>query len=124
MGRFAARVAAIAEGRVVVATAGELDLANADEFWALLEPLMTAGRIVIVDGTGLTFLDSSGLRVLLRAAAYASANAGAFRLLAPPAPVRRVLDLAGTGEYLETCESVREALAEPAPARPAVRRES
>lgn len=124
MERFAARVAPMAAGRTVVTAVGELDLANADEFWAQLEPLLTAGHVVVVDSAGLTFLDSSGLRVLLRAAVHASANAGAFRLAAPQAPVQRVLDLAGTGAFLQTCESVREALVEPAPAHPTARNES
>ncbi|MGH3415136.1 MAG: STAS domain-containing protein [Actinocrinis sp.] len=109
MDRFAVSVGGSAAGRVVTVR-GEVDLATADQLWKELEPLLAPEALVVLDGTAITFLDSSGLRVLLQAGNRASAAGGAFRLVAPQAAVRRVLDLAGTGDHLQTRDSVPAAL--------------
>jgi anti-anti-sigma factor len=98
-------------GRYVVTVRGELDLATADRLWAELEPLFEQGTLVVLDGAQITFLDSSGLRVLLQAANRASSGGAEFRLVAPQPAVQRVLDLAGTGDHLQTRDSVPGALA-------------
>ena len=67
MDRLAVAVAPDGPGRFVVTLAGELDLAAADGFWGELEPLIEPAGVVVLDGTELRFLDSSGLRVLLLA---------------------------------------------------------
>ena len=95
----------------MVTVRGEVDLATADRLWTELEPLLSAEAVVVLDGTEITFLDSSGLRVLLQAGNRAAADGAAFRLVAPQPAVQRVLELAGTGEYLQTRESVPAALA-------------
>ena len=47
---------------------GELDLTNADEFSELVERELRAGHEVVLDLSQLTFMDSSGLRALIRVA--------------------------------------------------------
>jgi anti-sigma B factor antagonist len=112
MERFAMSVGESGEGRYVVTVCGELDLAAAEHLWKELEPLIVPEGVVVLDGTEMTFLDSSGLRVLLQAAKRATATKAAFRLVAPQAPVQRVLELAGTAGFLETRQDVQCALAE------------
>ena len=109
--RFAVDVREAGPGRHVVTVTGELDLATAEQLWTGLEPLITARALVVLDGTAMTFLDSSGLRVLLLAGKQASAAGAAFRLVAPQPAVRRVLDLSGAGGHLETRQDVSAALA-------------
>ncbi|MGH6654009.1 MAG: STAS domain-containing protein [Actinocrinis sp.] len=99
-----------AAGRVVTAS-GELDLAAADGLWRAIEPLLTPGALVVLDGAGLTFLDSSGLRVLLQAHKRAEADGAVFRVVAPQQAVQRVFDLAGAGSYLQLRPDVDAALA-------------
>jgi anti-anti-sigma factor len=111
MDRFAVSVGDRGQGRFVVTVRGELDLATADRLWTELEPLLSPRAVVVLDGTEITFLDSSGLRVLLQAGNRATSDAAAFRLVAPQPAVRRVLELAGTGEHLQTRDSVPAALA-------------
>lgn len=111
MDGFAVSVGEPGPGRHVVSVAGELDLAAAEGLWARLEPLIAPENLVVLDGNGITFLDSSGLRVLLLAASRASAAGAAFRLVVPQPAVRRVLDLAGAADHLETREDVAAALA-------------
>jgi anti-sigma B factor antagonist len=111
MERFQAEVEPAGQGGGRVVTArGELDLAAADSLWELIEPLLKPGALVVLDGTRLSFLDSSGLRVLLQAHKRAESDGAAFRLVAPQAPVQRVLDLAGAGSYLHVRADVAAAL--------------
>ena len=111
MESFAVDIAESDPRRYVVTVRGELDLATADRLWTSLEPLIKADTVVIVDGTEMTFLDSSGLRVLLLAGNRAAAGSAAFRLVAPQPAVQRVLSLAGVGTHLEIRADVASALA-------------
>lgn len=110
MDRFAVSVGESGAGRVVVTVRGELDLATADRLWTELEPLLHPQSVVVLDGAEITFMDSSGLRVLLQAGKRAAADGAAFRLVAPQPAVQRVLELAGTGGHLENWDSVPAAL--------------
>jgi anti-anti-sigma factor len=96
-------------GRVVTAR-GELDLAAADHLWETVEPLLTPGAVVVLDGTDMTFLDSSGLRILLQAHKRAQADGADFRVVAPQQAVQRVLDLAGAAGYLNMRDDLAAAL--------------
>src|SRR5258708_5818295 len=111
MDRFTPSVRDSHLGRYVVAVRGELDLATADRLWTELEPLLSPRAVVVLDGTEITFLDSSGLRVLLQAGNRAASDGAVFRLVAPQPAVQRVLELAGTGEHLQTRDTVPAALA-------------
>jgi anti-anti-sigma factor len=111
MQSFAVEVAETEPQRFVVTVSGELDLATADRLWTRLEPLIGPGTVVVVDGTEMTFLDSSGLRVLLLAGNRAASGSAVFRLVAPQPAVQRVLSLAGVGSHLETRQDVASALA-------------
>jgi anti-anti-sigma factor len=110
MDRFAVSLGESGQGRTVVTVRGELDLATADRLWVELEPLLVPRSLVVLDGSGISFLDSSGLRVLLQAGKRAATDGAIFRLVAPQPAVQRVLELAGTGGHLDTRESVPDAL--------------
>lgn len=110
MDRFAVSVGESGEGRTVVTVRGELDLATADRLWVELETVLLSRNLVVLDGSGISFLDSSGLRVLLQAGKRAAADGVSFRLVAPQPAVQRVLELAGASGHLETRESVPAAL--------------
>jgi anti-anti-sigma factor len=111
MDRLAVSVGETGQGRYVVTVSGELDLATADSLWTRLEPLMLPEVLVVLDASEMTFLDSSGLRILLLAGSRASTTGGAFRLAAPQPAVQRVLELTGAGLRLETRDDVQAALA-------------
>ena len=111
MDRFESGVTLDEPGRLVVSLSGELDLAAADALWNDLEPLFTGERTLVLDGTGLEFLDSGGLRVLARAAKLAAQTGVALRLVAPNPVVQRTLTLAGAEKLIELRDSVAEALA-------------
>jgi len=110
MDRLAVAVAQDGPGRYVITLAGELDLAAAEGFWGELEPLIEPAGVVVLDGTELRFLDSSGLRVLLLANAKAKEVGGKLRLIAPHRAVKRTLQVTGADELVTMCETLDEAL--------------
>lgn len=91
------------DGRVVVALHGELDLATADEFERALMPPLNDGRDVVLDLRGLGFIDSSGVRVVVKAHTSATENGCRLTVLRgdPDGPVGRVLEISGLNEILE-----------------------
>jgi anti-sigma B factor antagonist len=102
-----------ADGRVaVLAVSGELDLGTAEVVWPGLARLLAGpAAAVVLDGTALEFLDSSGLRVLLRGAKLAESEGTSFRVVAPHPVVQRVLELAGVRGALDVRTNLAEALA-------------
>jgi anti-sigma B factor antagonist len=84
-------------GRVRIRPVGTLDMATAPVLEHELAELRSAGfRQLIIDLRGLRFMDSTGLRLLLRW--HAAAAADGFDLgVVPGAPaIQRVFELTGT----------------------------
>ena len=82
-------------GASAIELTGELDLESGPRFSEEVELAVwdTRGAFVL-DLSGLTFLDSSGLHALLRARALLGREDRPLILVCPPGPARRVLDLA------------------------------
>ena len=82
-----------------LAVRGEVDLAATAALEAALEEAIreSAGAFVI-DLTGVGFIDSSGLSVLLRARALLGREDRALAVVCPHGPVRRVFELSGVSE--------------------------
>jgi anti-anti-sigma factor len=73
---------------------GECDLSRSADIETWLASF--SGAPVDVDLSGVTFIDSSGLKAFLNAR---RTNPG-LRIVAPSATVTRLLELTATGEYL------------------------
>jgi anti-anti-sigma factor len=71
--------------------AGELDMATAEELLAAIRERAEHVRMTL-DFSGITFMDSSGLRALLEAAKDREGD-GALVVLDPSPQVRRVLEI-------------------------------
>ena len=85
----------------VVALYGELDIAGVEALDEELRRVAQAGaRRVIIDLSGLEFLDSTGLRCLLRFAERSASDGTAAMFLRGPETVQRVFDISGTGDRL------------------------
>ena len=83
------------DGRPVLSVAGEIDLAVAGRFAEELEGLVGDGGSGLVDLSAVEFIDSSGIRELLKAKGAARAAGGDLLLLQPSAACRRVLEISG-----------------------------
>lgn len=100
------------EGVVVLALAGELDLAIHGRFHALVDEVVAEEpRAVVADLAGAGFMDSTMLRELLRAHTTLGEKGLAFVVAGPQAPVRRLLELTGTDQMLTVAASREQALA-------------
>ncbi len=88
--------------RVVVALGGELDLATAPRAEQWVRALYERGfRSVALDLRELSFVDSSGLRLLLELHDLAAADGCRFAIVDGAGPIRRLLDLTGlTGHFV------------------------
>ena len=95
----------------VVALSGELDAHTAGRLRSLLaEQLLAGPGNLVIDLSGLSFIDSAGLAVLI-AADKGMRRAGTKLVLAAPrAPVDKVLRLTGLTAVLTTAPTVDEAL--------------
>ena len=80
----------------VLALTGEIDLHAAPRLLADLPGLLAHAPAVVVDLTEVTFLDSSGLRVLDRLVRACTVSGTPWRVACRPgSPPRRVLELVG-----------------------------
>lgn len=87
-------------GAVVLALAGELDFGTMEAVQQRLRELRKEGRPVVLDLDGLTFMDSTGIRLVLTAVEDAQAGGWSFRVTRGSAPVRQLLDAARVSDRL------------------------
>jgi stage II sporulation protein AA (anti-sigma F factor antagonist) len=103
-------------GRVVLTIAGDVDLAAHVHFKSVIEQVWDGSADLVVDCSGVTFLDSMGLRVLVQALQTAADNGTSVSLAAPSRSVTRVLDLAGVRSLFTEVEAVPDGAPDPDPA--------
>jgi anti-sigma B factor antagonist len=94
------------DGRPVLSVAGEIDLAVAGRFAEELGSLVggDSGNGV-VDLSGVEFIDSSGIRELLKAKGTAQTAGGDLVLLNPSPACRRVLEISGVWSNFTVLEA-------------------
>lgn len=83
------------DGGRLLSVTGEIDMSNAGEFAAALDRELAGRGAVVVDLTGVTYLDSAGLAVL-----FDRAGAHDLRLTAPRL-LDRVLRVSGLAQCAE-----------------------
>ncbi|MFJ4953808.1 STAS domain-containing protein [Streptomyces sp. NPDC088760] len=100
------QVRTLAPDRRLVTVSGQLDLHTAHGLADALEPLLGRNdQAVLVDLSGVTFLDSTGLTCLITAYRTARATGARLALIAPSRPVRTMLQLTGVDKVLDTYPS-------------------
>jgi anti-anti-sigma factor len=84
-------------GAVIVAPAGRIDHASAEDFAAALKPHLdrckAGADALIVDMSGVDYISSVGLRALMMAAKQAEAQAGRIAVAALSPMVREVFEI-------------------------------
>ena len=88
------------DARVRLRLAGELDLARAAQLEEALSTARATATQVEIDLSGLTFIDSSGLRALMNIHNDASDDGFSYILIAGPPEVHRTFVLTGLDRVL------------------------
>jgi anti-sigma B factor antagonist len=84
------------DGLGVVVLSGEVDIYTAPQFKACLLDLLDAGvDKLVVDLSGVTFIDSTALGVLIGGVRRVHSAGGAMALVVTSRPVERVLSITG-----------------------------
>jgi anti-sigma B factor antagonist len=97
---------------VVVAVAGDLDAVTVPQFRdELMRQVPTAKPRLVVDLSGLRFMDTSAIHVLVAVNNRVMDRGGLLVVAAAPPVVARVLSLAGADQVMPVVGSVAEALA-------------
>lgn len=87
----------------VIALDGDLEMANVSAIESELTQVeATDCRQIVLDLRGLSFLDSTGIHLLMQAHARAEETGRSVALLVDEGPVRRVLDACGALSILPT----------------------
>ncbi|GAB1688300.1 STAS domain-containing protein [Krasilnikovia sp. M28-CT-15] len=97
-----------AAGEVRLALAGELDLATVDRLHQHVKQEIIADpppRRLVIDLTGVTFCDSTGLGALLKAQAVATENGTTFLVINPSGMTRRLMQATGLHDVLTSAPS-------------------
>jgi anti-sigma B factor antagonist len=97
----------LANGTFVVAAGGEVDLYTAPELeQALAGPLAEGTSQLVVDLSEATFVDSTALHVLLRAARQLDPDTGELIVVVPDPNVRKVFEITGVGRFFSLVSSL------------------
>ena len=78
------------DGHRHVAVTGEIDLVNVREAEAVLAPMTTRGRTLVLDVAGLTYCDSQGVALIFRLAEQSRSTGGSLTLANPRGIVRHL----------------------------------
>jgi len=106
---FVVTAGSAGEGALVVRVSGDLDLATSPGLSEALEAAPTA-RHVVIDLTGCTFLDSSGVRALAQAVRTIAEGERRVDVVAGSPGVRRVLEITGVDRMVPVHRSLEDAL--------------
>lgn len=97
---------------LVVKVTGEFDLVAAEEFKRLVDPELDRRQVrnLVVNLGGVSFIDSSGLGVILGRYKKLSNAGGKIWIAAARPSVRKILDLSGFPKIIDFFESEKQAL--------------
>jgi anti-sigma B factor antagonist len=90
-----------AEAYSVVAVRGEVDLHTAPKFQHAIERAARINGAVVVDMSGVAFMDSTALSALLHSKENLQKQGSSLRLAAPSKAVERIFSVTGFSDYFD-----------------------
>jgi anti-anti-sigma factor len=96
------------EDALLVRAAGEIDVSTIPALRTELEDARQNAVTVLLDLSEITFIDSSGLHLLLDLSQVSSESDWAFFIVRPSKVVRRLIEVSGTADLLMLVGSTRE----------------
>jgi anti-anti-sigma factor len=95
----------------LIEVVGEVDAATVAQLSAYIErEHPDAGLPLVLDLSGVSFMDSSGLHVLVQQHHRQEEHGSGLHLAAPHERVRRILEITGVGQVLHTHATLDQAL--------------
>lgn len=88
----------------IVTPRGELDLATVPRLEIELVRARSSGRAIVLDLRQLTFMDSSGLHLLMRVDADVRSRGQSFAIIDADGPIARLLTIVGLRDRLRHAE--------------------
>ena len=88
------------EETCLIRARGELDRSTADRLSSALDAARADGVTTLLDLSAVSFIDSAGLRVLLRSARAVDTHDWAWFIVRASSAVWRLVELTGTGSQL------------------------
>ncbi|OUC82056.1 STAS domain-containing protein [Streptomyces swartbergensis] len=98
------------DGIRVLTLAGEIDHHTGDQLRQALDISPTARPRIVVDMRQITFMDSTGINILIAAHQAVTEAGGWLRLAGPAGAVMRILQIVGVDEVIDCRPTLREAL--------------
>jgi anti-sigma B factor antagonist len=98
--QFSTEVAQV-DGATVIHVRGEIDVATCERLRDAIEPHLGPKQTIVLDLSGVQFLDSSCLHVLERARGTLTEGGGSLILRNPSEAARRLLTAAGAERLLD-----------------------
>jgi anti-sigma B factor antagonist len=97
-------------GAVVVEVRGDVELNSAPQLREELHRVCSGSACVVVDLSGVSFIDSTGLGVLIGGLKRAREN-GSLSLVCPQSRVRRIFEITGLMQVFTFYNAIEEAVA-------------
>jgi anti-sigma B factor antagonist len=95
----------------VLEVSGEIDVASAPEFHKSASDLIASGPpIAVIDLSGVSFIDSTGLGVLVRAETQAREAGKSLRLVVTQPQIMKLLELTGLDEVFTVLSNTNDAV--------------
>lgn len=88
-------------GQVVAHVTGEIDLATCEHLRDAIEPHLGPRQRIVLDLSGVSFMDSTCLGVLMQARTTLTADGGSLILRNPSKAARRLLSASGTADLFD-----------------------
>jgi anti-sigma B factor antagonist len=98
----------VVDDRAVVSVGGEVDLDTAAQLGDHALEALRASPHLLLDLTRVTFMDSTGLKVLLSIQRRADLAGGSFALAGAASPVRKILALTGLDQTFAVYDTVED----------------
>jgi anti-sigma B factor antagonist len=96
----------------VVTILHDMDASTSAETTTFLHAEIDAGRArLVIDLSGVAYLSSAGLRVILAAARNARSSGGDVRLVVSEGNIRRVVEMSGFAKFVKTFPTPERAVA-------------
>jgi anti-sigma B factor antagonist len=88
------------DGGPVVTVRGDVDMATADRLWAVIEQVLASSERLVIDLSATTFIDSTGLGLLVRAHGLVGQVRTAVVVRSPSDAARSLLRISGVDELI------------------------